>query len=115
MKFYLDEDLSPRIAAALRRQGIDAVSTHEPGKARTSDHQQLRFAATERRCLVTRNREDFVRLSREAFENDEPHAGIIICPRSVTGAEIGVITQRLMRIAQRYPEGLGDYDVIYLR
>lgn len=115
MRFYLDEDLSPRVAEALRGRGFDAVSAHETGQARASDHEQLKFASSQRRCLVTKNREDFVRLSHAATENDEPHAGIIICPPSVTGAEIGFIAQQLIGIAHRYPGGLGDYDVIYLR
>ena len=31
MKFYLDEDLSPKIAVILRKNGIDALSVHEAG------------------------------------------------------------------------------------
>ena len=114
MRFYADEDLSPRIAEALRRHSIDAVSAHEVGNVEVSDKEQLAFAAAHRRCFVTRNGEDFIRLAREAIGNNKPHAGIAICPPSSTGAEIGPIARALIRIAERYPRGLGEYDVVYL-
>jgi predicted nuclease of predicted toxin-antitoxin system len=44
MKFYLDEDLSPKIADILRKNGVDAVSAHEIGAVEASDLQQLEFA-----------------------------------------------------------------------
>jgi predicted nuclease of predicted toxin-antitoxin system len=45
MKFYLDEDLSPKIAEILRRSGIDALSAHEAGMCEASGQGQLEFAA----------------------------------------------------------------------
>ena len=52
MKFYLDEDPSPKIAEILRRSGIDALSAHEAGMCEVSDQRQLDFAAMEKRCLA---------------------------------------------------------------
>ena len=114
LRFYLDADLSPRIAEALRKRDIDAVSAHDVGKSGLSDKEQLIFAGAQRRCFVTRNREDFITLSRDAIRNHEPHAGIAICASSFTGAEIGRITRAVIRLAERYPRGLGQYDVVYL-
>jgi hypothetical protein len=42
------------------------------------------------------------------------HAGIILCPPSVRGDEIGMSAAALFRIARRYPGGLGSYDVTFL-
>ena len=58
VKFYLDEDLSPRIAEILRKTGLDAVSAHEIEMREASDQKQLEFAAHDKRCLVTRNRNE---------------------------------------------------------
>ncbi len=55
MKFYLEEDLSPKIAQILRRSRIDVLSAHETGTLEAGDLEQLEFAAQEKRCLVTRN------------------------------------------------------------
>lgn len=114
MKFYLDADLSPKIADLLRRRGFDAVSAFDLHKAQSSDQEQLDFSSREGRCLVTKNTRDFIALSEEAVRRQVPHAGIILCPRSIRGSEIRAIADALIRIAERYPGGLGGYDVIYL-
>jgi hypothetical protein len=46
VKFYLDEDLRPKIAEILRKSGIDALSAHEVGMCGASDQRQLDFGAT---------------------------------------------------------------------
>lgn len=41
MKYYLDEDLNPKIAEILRKHSIDAVSAHEIGMAQAEDIEHL--------------------------------------------------------------------------
>ena len=41
VRFYLDEDLTPVIAVALRKRGVDAVSAHDLGRIGLSDAEQL--------------------------------------------------------------------------
>ncbi len=82
MRFYLDEDLSPRIAEPLRRRGLDAINAAEVGNRQISDQAQLLYAVREGRALVTRNVRHFVQLSKEAVARQEPHAGIIFCPHA---------------------------------
>ncbi len=114
MKFYPDEDLSPRIAVALRREGIDAISAYEAGRTQISDSEQLAYAAGDNRCLVTRNARHFIMLSREAINRQQPHAGILLCSHRLTGAEFRSIARRLIQITKQYPHGLGPYDILYL-
>ncbi|MBW2644554.1 MAG: DUF5615 family PIN-like protein [Deltaproteobacteria bacterium] len=70
MKYYLDEDLSPKIAELLRKQNVDCISAHEVGMLQASDAEQLKFSARNRRCFITKNRDDFIRLTvRPVFTN----------------------------------------------
>lgn len=114
MKFYLDEDLSPQIAERLRKRGIHAVSAFEAGNIQLSDREQLAYAAKGRRCLVTRNIRHFILLAQEAIRLQQPHAGIIPCPPSIRGFEIRAIIDTLTRLAKQFPQGPGEYDVLYL-
>ena len=41
MKYYLDEDISPKIAKLLRKQKIDCTSAHERDMVQASDLEQL--------------------------------------------------------------------------
>ena len=114
MKFYLDEDLSPKIAERLRKRGIDAVSAIETGNIQLSDREQLACAARVGGCLVTRNVRHFIVLAQEAIRRHEPHAGIILCPPSMRGFEVKNIADALTRVAKQFPGGLGQFDVLYL-
>ncbi len=73
LRYYLDEDIhrGREVADALRRRGIDVVTTAEAGRAsqRISDSDQLEFATQHSRVLVTQD----VRL-----QPTYPHAGVII-------------------------------------
>ena len=114
MKFYLDEDLAPVIAGALRRRGMDAVGVHEGGHTGLADAAQLASTASQGRCLVSAKARDFGRLGRDAIEQGKPHAGIVLCPPRIHGLTVGAVVNALVRIAERYPAGLGEYDVLYL-
>ena len=114
MKFYLDEDLPPVVAAAARKRGVVALSAHEAGRTGLGDPEQLAFAAVEGRCLVSANARDFRRLGHEAIAQGRPHAGIVLCAPRIHGLDVGMIVRALVAIARRYPAGLGEYDVLYL-
>jgi hypothetical protein len=114
VRLYLDEDLSPRIAEILRRRGIDAVSVHEVGARGLPDHVQLERAIRERRCLVTRNRDDFARLTVERFAHHEPHYGVIVVPRSVPADRFAVVATAIARITRDHPKGLPAYTVTFV-
>ncbi len=78
MKFYLDEDISPRVAEILRKRGVNAVSAHDIGKTGASDEDQFAEAVSRKAAIVTRNRDDFITLTVQAFENTSPHYGLVV-------------------------------------
>lgn len=114
MRFYLDEDLAPAAAAALRRRGIDAISAHDAGNRGLTDAAQLAFAAHEGRCFVSGNVRHFVRLGQEAIRETRGHAGIVLCSPRLAHGSPGSLAGALERFARDRPGGLGAYDVMYL-
>ena len=114
MKFYLDEDLSPKIAGILRKSGIDALSAHEVGRRGASDQKQLDFGATEKRCLVTRNRDDFIRLTVRFFNDQRPHCGVLIVPHTLPGDQFSRIASLIRKFSSRHQRGLAPYSIAFL-
>ncbi len=114
MKVYLDEDLSPRIAEALRRHGVDATSAHEVGAMQLADGAQLAHATRDGRAIVTGNVRDFLMLARHAVATNTVHAGIILVPASYRRDELQAIARAVRDAPKPYPRGLQGV-VLYLR
>lgn len=104
MRFLLDEDLNPSIAEIARGLGLDVVSVHEIDRRGFPDEEQLRFATVEQRVLVTRNRDDFIRLTVSLFQTGELHAGLLIVPYSLPNN----LPERIAHALKRWQERGGD-------
>ena len=53
MRFLIDQNRSPALAALLREQGHDAVPTMDRGLARVEDAELLSLAASKKRIIVS--------------------------------------------------------------
>ena len=78
MKLYLDENISPIIAKKLREKGIDTISVHENLMRSKSDIEQLEFAISEKRTIVTYDIADFLELAKDYIARGKAHCGIIL-------------------------------------
>jgi predicted nuclease of predicted toxin-antitoxin system len=115
LKYYLDEDLSPKIAEILRDHEIDAVSAHERGMRQAHDSEHLTLAASEGRCLVSRNRNDFIRLTVQFFNDHRPHAGVLIIPHTVPGDKFSLLSNAIIKYSSKHPEDeMQPYTVDFL-
>ena len=114
MKYYLDEDLSPKIAQMLRDRKIDCVSAHEQNRTQISDLSQLEFAAQGKRCMVTRNIDDFIQLTVQFFNSQLPHHGVLIIPHSYPGDRFSLMAIALENYYSLHPDGMAPYTIDFL-
>lgn len=115
MRFYLDEDLPPRVAMLARDRGLDVVSAHEFGRWGMDDGDQLSLAALDGRCFVTRNTHDFPGLSREFQEAGYEHAGVLLVSKALPNHAFAALVEALLQYDRENPEGVPPYLVDYLR
>jgi predicted nuclease of predicted toxin-antitoxin system len=115
VRFYLDEDLSPKVADIARaRCGLDVVTAHRAGTLEWSDEAQLRYAAQDGRCVVTRNRDDFIAETLAAYEVQGPHAGVLIVPHTLPNDHFPAIATALCAYSPRFSDGLQQYTIDFL-
>ncbi|WP_292707328.1 DUF5615 family PIN-like protein [Nostoc sp. NMS2] len=77
---YSDEDMSALVARLLRSRGLDITTVPEQATLGKTDREQLEFATSVGRCLLTHNRVDFERLHLQYIEENKEHFGIIVVP-----------------------------------
>ena len=79
-----------------------------------SDEEQLSFAASEGRAMVTRNRDDFITLTVQFFEALKPHKGLIIVPHTIPGSEFSKLAALLEKFSKDYPQDFESYTIEFL-
>jgi predicted nuclease of predicted toxin-antitoxin system len=104
LKFYLDENITPDIAPAAARLGIDATSARAAGMLGKTDEEQLAYAASEGRCIVTCDVEDFNDLARRWRAADRSHAGILLVSRKINSDRSGEVARALLRLNDAQPD-----------
>jgi len=94
---YLDEDVNVMVANLLNGRGFSATTARDEGLLSKSDEEQLAYAVSQQKTLLTHNRHDFEMLAREYADAGRMHYGIILAVRYPPYEVI----QRLMRILDR--------------
>jgi len=64
VRFYLDEHIPAAVAEGLRRRGVDSLTVQQAGRSGWSDPEQLAFARTAGRVIVTMD-SDFLVLASQ--------------------------------------------------
>jgi predicted nuclease of predicted toxin-antitoxin system len=78
---YLDEDVNVIIADILQGRGYTALTTRDAGMLQKQDAEQLAYAVSLQKTILTHNRNDFQKLSQDYFLAGQNHYGIIIARR----------------------------------
>lgn len=94
IRLFTDEDVTWRVATALRAQGYDVESTKDAkrGAQRIPDYSQLKYAMQEGRAILTFNRADFQQLHLQWQANGWVHHGIIVAGQI---SDRGELTRRV--------------------
>jgi predicted nuclease of predicted toxin-antitoxin system len=83
-KLYLDEDVDVLLANLVRARGFEVITTVEASQRGKTDVEQMAFAVSQQRALLTHNRADFEQIAQEYFAAGETHFGILIAVRRPT-------------------------------
>ena len=97
VKLYLNEHLSPTIAKSLQARGYDCITPHDVGMLTKSDEEQMVFAVSQNRTVVTFNIADFQKLHQEYIYSDREHFGIIIS----TEVPVPIVINRLLNLLRK--------------
>lgn len=81
IELYLDEDVDVLLSDLLRARGFRVMTTQEANQIGKTDAEQLSFASSQGKTLLTHNRVDFEALARKHYEARKAHSGIIIATR----------------------------------
>ncbi len=80
IRLYLDEMIPVVLAAVLCQYGYDVLTAKEANMCGKSDEDQLAFAVSNRRAIITFNIKDFVLLHQSWLSEGKEHFGIIVSP-----------------------------------
>lgn len=99
LAIYTDEDITGKLAPALRERGFDAQSTAEAGMLNASDEAQLAYATGRGLVLLTSNAAHLVGLAKRYSETGQAHSGIIVASEQYGlrrfGELLGLVLQLL--------------------
>lgn len=121
MRFLLDENVHPKVAEVAWEYDLDVASVHELRRRGRSDREQLAFAAEQDRVMVTRNRGDYLFLTREFYHARARHRGVLLLESNLPNDQPEMIARALRRWAQAHSFGkdgevrFGEYHVDFLR
>lgn len=94
IQYFVDEDIHLRVAAELRKRGIDAISTQEAARRTSDDESQLRWAVENQRVIVTYNVGDYLALNAMWLRSGDSHFGIVVSRQ----LQIGDLIRRLVAL-----------------
>ena len=81
ISLYFDEDVNILVADLLKARGFNAVTARDVSQLRAADAEQLAYAVSQARTLVTHNRTDFEELVQAYFAAGQTHYGVIFAVR----------------------------------
>jgi hypothetical protein len=98
------------VADLLRSHGFEAVTTLEAGQLGKSDEEQLAYAVSQFKTMLTHNRADFEALAQDYFAAGRKHYGIILATRRSPYE----IVRRLLTIINKVTADEMEGQLVYI-
>jgi hypothetical protein len=111
IRIYTDEDVYGKFAEEMRQRGIDTASAAELGNLETEDSDQLAFAISQRRVLLTFNRVHYEQLAAQYFLEGREHWGIVISPQY----RFGELLSRVLKLTTMFTADEFRNQLFYLQ
>ena len=84
-RLYLDEDIHTDLVSPLKLRSFDVLATKDVGNIKLPDDEQLIFAISQQRAIMTFNTGDYVKIHKEYWTKGLTHHGIIVSPQLPIG------------------------------
>lgn len=95
---YTDEDVYGELAAQIRARGYDAISAYEVNLVGIPDEEQLQYAISQGRAILTHNMRHFEPLHKEFVDSRKDHYGIVVTPQWGIGEIVKLVLQLLEQV-----------------
>lgn len=99
IRLYTDADVHGKLAGLIRQHGFDAVSAYEAGNSQMDDPEQLAYAVSQRRAILTCNIRHFAPLFEVYWQAGRKHYGIIVSAQ----LPVGEMLHRVLRLLDGVP------------
>ncbi len=97
IKLYTDADVHGKLAGIIRQHKFDAVSAYKVGNSRLDDPEQLTYAISQHRAILTCNIRHFAPLFDAYWQTERQHYGIIVSEQ----LPVGEMLRRVLRLLNR--------------
>lgn len=74
----LDEDARVQLGAILRQRGYDVIHVLEVDRGGKSDPEQLAYATSQKRAILTHNIRHFILLNKQYHDEGKEHFGVVL-------------------------------------
>ena len=101
VRLYFDRHIMKRLAIDLRGRGFDILTAEEAGHDTARDEEQLAFASSQNRAILTFNIRDFAPLHEQWKAINCAHSGIIVS-QQLGSRQYGLLLQRLLRLLNHF-------------
>jgi predicted nuclease of predicted toxin-antitoxin system len=106
----LDEDVRPMLGEILRQRGYDAIHVLDAGRTGRSDAEQLAYAVSLGRTILTHNIRHFILLNQRCHEEGGQHCGILLS----TQLPLRDLLRRTLRFLGRHTADDVKNNVLWL-